>query len=126
MIIKKIREGYIDVPIISSEDNIQRGIYIMVVKGKIRKVGIFGEGVNSNSRKRFAGYRSSGKHLKPGNGSYKTMKVLNERLEVGDEVEVRFKKAPENKVIDGIVYSANLYIMEKLLKNKYKESLWLT
>ena len=54
------------------------------------------------------------------------MKVLNERLEVGDEVEVRFKKAPENKVIDGIVYSANLYIMEKLLKNKYKESLWLT
>ena len=36
------------------------------------------------------------------------------------------REAPENKVIDGIVYSANLYIMEKILKNKYKKSLWLT
>ena len=126
MIIKKIREGYIDVPIVSKEDNIQRGIYIMIVKGKIRKVGIFGEGADSNKKKRFSGYRSSGKHLKPGNGSYKTMKVLNEKLEVGDEVEVRFKEAPENKVIDGIVYSANLYIMEKILKNKFKNTLWLS
>jgi len=126
MIIKKIREGYIDVPKISVEDTIQRGVYIMVVKGKIRKVGIFGEGVGSNSRSRFAAYRSKGKNIKPGNGSYKTMKILDENLKVGDEVEVRFQKMPEDIIKDGIVYSANLYIMEKLLKNKYKKSLWLT
>ena len=45
MIITKTKEGYIDVPIIPKESIIKRGLYTLAYKGKVFKVGIYGEGV---------------------------------------------------------------------------------
>jgi len=126
MIIKKISEGYIDVPLIPKDKVIKRGLYILVYKGRIIKVGIYGEGNSSTNKSRFASYRNSGKYLKPGNGSYKTMKVLDEKLEIGDTVEVRFKELPEDRMIDGYRWKVDLYYEEKKLKDTYKNSLWLS
>ena len=126
MIIKKISEGYIDVPLIPKDKVIKRGLYILVYKGRIIKVGIYGEGNSSTNKSRFASYRNSGKYLKPGNGSYKTMKVLDEKLEVGDTVEVRFKELPEDRMIDGYRWKVDLYYEEKKLNDTYKNSLWLS
>mgnify|MGYP003625640894 FL=1 len=126
MIIKKIKKGYLDVPIISKENIIKRGLYVLVFKGEVIKVGIYGEGVNSNNKSRFASYRNKGKYITPGNGSYKTMKILNENLKVGDCVEVFFKKLPEDREIDGYVWKVDLYHEEEKLKNQHKHSLWLT
>ena len=92
MIIKKISEGYIDVPIIPKDKIIKRGLYTLTYKGKVFKVGIYGEGVNSNNKTRFSAYRSKGKNIVPGNGSYKTMKIINEKLNIGGEVKVKFIK----------------------------------
>tara|TARA_R100000541_G_scaffold58172_1_gene69097 strand:- start:489 stop:869 length:381 start_codon:yes stop_codon:yes gene_type:complete len=125
MIITKIKEGYIDVPKISKEDTIKNGLYILVYNGSIIKVGIYGEGVNSNNKSRFSAYRSKGKNIIPGNGSYKTMEVLNEKLKVGDTVEARFKRVPEDRIIDGYKWKVDLYHEEKKLKDIYKDSLWL-
>ena len=127
MIIKKINEGYIDVPIIPKKNIIRRGLYIFLLLPReiVIKVGIYGEGVKSNNKTRFAVYRSKGKNIVPGNGSYKTMKLLNERLKIGDEVEVIFHKLPEDKIIDGLKWKVDLYDYENKLKEKYKETLWL-
>ena len=60
--------------------------------------------VNSNSKSRFSAYRSKGKDITPGNGSYKTMKVLNEKLKVGEHIDVAFKSLPEDeRNYDGFV-----------------------
>lgn len=125
MVIKKLKEGYIDVPIISKENTIKRGLYLMIFKGSIIKVGIYGEGVNSNSKSRFSSYRNKGKDIKPGNGSYKTMKVLNEKLDIGDQIEVRFIQLPDDKIIDGYKWKVDLYHEEEKYKETYKDSLWL-
>ena len=125
MIIKKISEGYIDVPIIPKDKIIKRGLYILVYNGSIIKVGIYGEGVNSTNKSRFASYRNKGKDIVPGNGSYKTMKVLNEKLDIGDQIEVRFIQLPDDKIIDGYKWKVDLYHEEKKYKETYKDSLWL-
>ena len=135
MYITKIKEGYIDVPKLPKEiRNMQRGIYIFLYKGHIFnyiispvKCGLFGEGVNSNARSRFSSYRSMGKNIKPGNGSYKTMKILNEKLNIGEKIEVIFKEIP-NDIIekDGWIYKVDIYHYEKLYKQKHKDTLWLT
>jgi hypothetical protein len=54
------------------------------------------------------------------------MKVLDEKLEVGDTVEVRFKELPEDRMIDGYRWKVDLYYEEKKLKDTYKNSLWLS
>ena len=126
MIITKIKEGYIDVPKISKENTIKNGLYILIYNGSIIKVGIYGEGVNSTNKSRFSGYRSKGKNIVPGNGSYKTMKVLNENLKVGEKVEVIFKKLPTDIYMDGFWWKVDLYREEDELKKEYKDSLWLT
>ena len=129
MIIKKINDGYIDVPIISKEDIIERGLYIFLLLPQkiVIKVGIYGEGVKSTNKSRFQMYRSVGKNMGPiDNGSYKTIKLLNERLKIGDEIEVLFYKLPEDKIIDGLKWKVDLYDYENKLKEKYKETLWLT
>ena len=125
MYITKLKEGYIDVPIISKENIIKRGLYILVYKGKIIKVGIYGEGVKSNNKTRFSSYRQMGKKLTPGNGSYKTIKVLNENLKVGERVEVRFKELPQDIEMNGYKWKVDLYHEEEKLKKEYKNSLWL-
>ena len=125
MYITKLKEGYIDVPIISKENIIKRGLYIMVYKGKIIKVGIYGEGVNSDNKSRFYSYRAVGKNIIPGNGSYKTMKKINENLKVGEQIEVRFKELPGDIEMSGYRWKVDLYHEEDKLKKEYKNSLWL-
>jgi hypothetical protein len=125
MVITKVEEGYLDVPLISKEDTIERGLYTLTYKGKVVKVGCYGEGVNSNSKSRFAAYRNKGKDITPGNGSYKTMKVLNENLEVGDVIEVTFIELPKDRYIDGYWWKVDLYTEEQKLKNQYSDTLWL-
>ena len=78
MVFTKIKEGYLDVPKIPKEDIIKRGLYTLEYNGNVIKVGIYGEGVDSNNKSRFSDYRSKGKNITPGNGSYKTMKIINE------------------------------------------------
>ena len=125
MIIKKIKEGYIDVPIIEKKNNIKRGLYLLIYQDQVIKVGVFGEGVKSNSRSRFSSYRSKGKNITPGNGSYKTMKVLNENLKIGEHVNVAFKRLPEDIELNGYKWKVDLYHEENRLKNKFKDTLWL-
>jgi len=126
MYITKLKEGYIDVPIISKKNIIKRGLYVLVYKGKIIKVGVFGEGVNSNNKSRFSGYRSVGKNIKPGNGSYKTMKKINENLKIGEQVEVKFIELPKDIEMNGYKWKVDLYHEEDKLKKEYKNSLWLS
>ncbi len=125
MYITKLKEGYIDVPIIPKENIIRRGLYILVYKGKVIKVGIFGEGVNSTNKSRFSSYRNMGKNITNRNGSFKTINTINENLNVGEQIEVRFKELPEDKIIDGFRWKIDLYDVEDQLKQKYKENLWL-
>jgi len=127
MYITKIEEGKLEVPQISKENIIRRGLYTLVYKGKVIKVGCFGEGVISNNKTRFNSYRTIGKNVIPtANGSYKTMKVLNENLKVGEKVEVIFKKLPTDIYMDGFWWKVDLYREEDELKKEYKDSLWLT
>lgn len=132
--ITKVEEGVIDVPILPKEYKLNQGVYIIVFGETPIKVGCFGEGVSSNSQTRFSSYRTVGKNLtsylesnKKQNGSVQTMKVLNEKLLPGETVDVYFKPLPDSRVLeDGYTYKVDLYIEEHKLKNKYKNSLWLT
>jgi hypothetical protein len=126
MIITKVREGYIHVPIIAKEYIIKRGLYTLTYQGQVIKGGLFGEGVNSNNKTRFAAYRNMGLYITPGNGSYKTMKVLNEKLKVGDIIEVTFIPLPKDIYQDGYWWKVDLYKEEEKLKTQYKNTLWLT
>jgi len=126
MIITKVKEGKIDVPRIAKEDIIKRGLYTLTYKGKVIKVGCYGEGVGSNNQTRFASYRSMGLSILPGNGSYKTIKTLDENLEVGDQVEVTFIPLPEDIYQDGYRWKVDLYHEEQKLKTQYQDTLWLT
>ena len=127
MYITKIKEGHINVPIVPEDKIFKQGLYILVYKGKVIKVGIYGEGVDSNNKSRFAAYRNMGKNIVNKNGSYKTMKVLNEKLNVGERIEVRFKEVPTDYIEkDGFRYKVDLYYEEDKLKDKYKKSLWLS
>lgn len=132
--ITKIEEGLIDVPQLPERAILDQGLYIMLFDDPI-KVGVFGEGVASNSKSRFDSYRSAGKNLTSilngtknySNGSIKTMKVLNEKLLPGESVDVYFKPLPPRRVLeDGYTYKVDLYIEEDKLKNKYKDTLWLS
>ena len=123
MIIKKLKNGLIDVPIV--KNIIKRGLYLMKFNGDVIKVGIYGEGCKSNNYTRFMSYRSKGKNIVPGNGSYKTIKILDEKLNVGDEIEVEFIELPADRMIDGYLWKVDLYNEEDKMKEIYKESLWL-
>ena len=132
--ITKIEEGLIDVPQLPEHAILDQGLYIMVFDKPV-KVGVFGEGVKSNSKTRFNNYRSVGKNLlsilngtkKYSNGSVKTMKVLNEKLLPGESVDVYFKPLPPSRILeDGYTYKVDLYTEEHKFKNKYKDTLWLT
>ena len=124
--ITKLKEGHIDVPIIKKENIIKRGAYIMRKNGDAIKVGIYGEGVKSTNKTRFADYRHRGKNIKPGNGSYLTMKKLNSILKIGESVEVEFITFPNDRFIDGYQWKVDLYHEEEKLKNKHKDTLLLS
>ena len=126
MTITKVDEGLIDVPIVKKDNIIKRGLYTLTFKGKVIKVGIYGEGVNSNNYTRFAAYRNKGKDITPGNGSYKTMKLINENLKVGDEIKVDWIELPGDIELNGYMWKVDLYHEEDKLKNKHQKTLWLT
>lgn len=127
--ITKIEEGIVDVPHLPEEYILEQGLYIMLFNDIPIKVGIFGEGVGSNSKTRFNTYRSVGKNLNTIsyiNGSVKTIQLINDNLLPGETVDVYFKPLPSSKVLeDGYTYKVDLYVEEHKLKNKYKETLWL-
>ena len=126
MIITKVDEGLIDVPIVKKDNIIKRGLYTLNFKGKVIKVGIYGEGVKSNNKSRFSAYRNKGKDITPGNGSYKTMKLINENLKVGDEIKVDWIELPEDIELYGYIWKVDLYHEEDKLKKKHQKTLWLT
>ena len=126
MYITKLKEGKLEVPIISKENTIKRGLYTLVYKGKVIKVGCYGEGVTSNNKTRFSAYRNMGMNLVPGNGSYKTMKVLNENLKIGEKIEVNFIELPKDIFMKGHWWKVDLYHEEDKLKKEYKNTLWLS
>ena len=126
MIITKIKEGQLEVPIIPNEKIIKRGLYTLVYKNKVIKVGCFGEGVNSTNKSRFSNYRCMGKNPIPGNGSYKTMKVLNENIKIGEKVKVEFIQLPEDVYMNGYWWKVDLYKEEEKLKIQHKNTLWLS
>ena len=125
MIITKVREGYIHVPIIAKKDIIKRGLYIFIYKGQVIKGGCYGLGATSNNKQRFQTYRTIGLRMVPGNGSYNTMKTLNEKLKVGDTIEVTFIPLPENIYQDGCLQKVDVRKEEKKLQAQYKDTLWL-
>tara|TARA_R110000744_G_C18870563_1_gene505251 strand:+ start:84 stop:464 length:381 start_codon:yes stop_codon:yes gene_type:complete len=125
MYITKIKEGKLEVPIISKENIIKRGLYTLTYKNKVIKVGCYGEGVSSNNYTRFSSYRNKGNNIVPGNGSYKTMKVLNENLEIGDKVEIKFIALPNDIELYGYNWKVDLYHEEDKLKKQHKDTLWL-
>jgi len=132
--IRKEKNFSIVVPKLPEKFNHKAGIYQWVYKGKVIKVGIFGEGVSSSAYSRYASYRSVGKTLfsftsttKTRNGSVKPMEVLNKKLKQGDRVEVHICRVPEETLtIGGIPYKVDLYILEEFYKNKNRETLWLS
>ena len=125
MIITKIKEGHIDVPIIAKKDIIKRGLYTFTYKGQVIKGGCYGLGATSNNKTRFRMYRSVGLRMFSGNGSYNTMKILNEKLKVGDTIEVTFIPLPENIYQDDCLQKVDVYKEEKKLQAQYKDTLWL-
>lgn len=128
--ITKVSEGLLEVPVIPDEYILDQGLYIMLFGDVPIKVGIFGEGVSSNSKTRFSNYRTVGKNLdniEYSNGSVKTMQILNDKLLPTETVEVYFKPLPPSRVLeDGYTYKVDMYAEEDKLKNKYKETLWLS
>ena len=129
----KIEEGLIDVPILPEDLNYKSGIYFLVYKGTVVKVGLFGKGVGSNAMSRFNNYRSMGKNYlkyldnkKAQNGSYLTIKALSDNLNIGEQVEVYFVPySIEQKEIDGIPIMVDLPTIEDKFKSKCKDTLWL-
>ena len=112
---------------------LKQGLYLLVYRDKVVKVGIFGEGNTKSINHRISAYRSvikgldeirSGKKAK--NGSFNTIDVLDKRLNVGDEVIMKVVKAPDDIENDGWPYKVDLYALEKYLKDKYKDTLWLS
>ena len=109
----------------AKKDIIKRGLYTFTYKGQVIKGGVFGLGVYSNNKTRFHMYRSVCLRMFSGNGSYNTMKILNEKLKVGDTIEVTFIPLPENIYQDGCLQKVDVYKEEKKLQAQYKDTLWL-
>ncbi len=130
--LEKISSHFINIPKVSKTHNLRRGIYMWLYKGKVIKVGIFGEGTKSNAYTRYASYRSVNKNIKKylnkdnkNNGSVVPIITLINKLLVGEKIEVVFKEVPENRIIDNYPYKVDLYQLEENYKQKYKDTLWL-
>lgn len=128
----KVEEGVIDVPIVPYE--VDSGIYLIKIRGRVRKVGQFGSG-EAGAYARFNKYRSTGRRIgdliesNTGNfsGSYLTMVKLNEVLEVGESAEVYMCEVPGLVYIDGWPRVVSTLIVEKMEKERFSKvnRLWL-
>ena len=132
MSITKVSEGEIEVPQVPYD--IDSGIYLIKIRGRVRKVGEFGSG-KAGAKARFSTYRSVGKRLRefyddPGkktNGSVITMKMLDEVLEVGESVDVYVSALPGLIERAGLPYTPSTTVIEKREKERFSEGnkLWL-
>ena len=131
--LEKTKDEEILVPSVPKEFLFKNGVYLWIYQNKVRKVGIFGEGVTSNSKSRYATYKTVGKNLwkylskinKP-NGSVKPLQTLCEKIKIGEKIEVQFVKLPSKiKYISGLPYRLDLYTLEEYFKNIHRENLWL-
>jgi len=128
----KVSEGVIEVPAVPYD--VESGIYLIKVRGRVRKVGEFGSG-KSGAYERFSTYRSVGKRLveyyegsgKKHNGSVITMKMLNEVLEVGESVDVYVSALPGLIEHAGLPYTPSTTVIEKREKERFSKGnkLWL-
>lgn len=128
----KVSEGMVEVPKVPYE--IDSGIYLIKIRGRVRKVGEFGSG-RSGAYARFSTYRTVGKRLvefyegsgKKHNGSVITMKMLNEVLEVGESVDVYVSILPGMIEYMGLPYSPSTTVIEKREKERFSKvnRLWL-
>lgn len=128
----KVNEGVIEVPVVPYE--IDSGIYLIKIRGRVRKVGEFGSGA-SGAKARFSTYRTVGKRLvefyeDPGkkvNGSVITMKMLNEVLEVGESIDIYVSILPGLIEHEGLPYTPSTTVIEKREKERFSKGnkLWL-
>ena len=128
----KVNEGEIEVPQVPYD--IDSGIYLIKIRGRVRKVGEFGSG-KAGAKARFSTYRSVGKRLrefyegsgKKVNGSLITMKMLNEVLEVGESVDVYVSTLPGLIEHMGLPYTPSTTVIEKREKERFSKEnrLWL-
>ena len=128
----KVSEGMIDVPIVPYD--VESGIYLIKIRGRVRKVGEFGSG-KATAYARFSTYRSVGKRLlefyegsgKKVNGSLITMKMLNEVLEVGESVDIYVSTLPGMIEYAGLPYTPSTTVIEKREKERFSKEnrLWL-
>lgn len=130
----KKHETRIEWPLVKKKlaKQLKQGVYQLIYNNKIIKIGIFGEGNTKSINTRISAYRSVIKSLteirngeKAKNGSFNTIDVLDKRINVGDEIIMKVLKAPKDKIINGWLYKADLYHIEKDLKNKHKDTIWL-
>lgn len=116
----KTHNHIIKVPNILPDSN--TGFYLIEVRNKIIKVGIFGIGVKSTLKSRFSMYRGHGKDFtkaKKRDGSYNTIKELVSSLKVGESATVKIYEAPReftyiNEV--GAPMQINMAIVEEEVK----------
>ena len=87
---KKVEEGVIIVD--KSPYEIDVAVYTLRYKGEVIKVGLAGNG-NRTLRTRMSDYRSGGRNILE-RGEH-TLRVLNARLKVGEEIDVYACKMPK-------------------------------
>ena len=129
-------ENGIEWPLVSKELNqkFQQGLYQLIYEGKVIKNGCFGEGKTKKINMRIAAYRNminslnkTRMGLKGKNGSFKTIDVLDKNLKVGDKVIMRAIALPDTKLDkNNVPWKVDLYALEDFLKNKHKDTIWLT
>ena len=129
----KTVEGSIYIPQVPKKFGIiGSGVYLWIYKGRVIKVGICGDGVNSTFNGRYSAYRTvsvnfkkylSGENSK--NGSFVPIETLIKKLSVGEKVEVQFQPSPEGKEIEGLPYKINLPLLEKKLMEYHENTIWL-
>lgn len=92
----KLHHHVVDIPILLPYS--RAGYYLIKIRDKITKVGIYGLGAETNLKSRFKGYRKHGidfTKAKKTDGSYNTVKYLVDNLNLGEHATVEVYEAPE-------------------------------
>lgn len=92
----KLHHHIVDIPIQLPYS--RAGYYLIIIRGKVVKVGIYGLGAGTNLKSRFKGYKNHGKDFtkaKNSDGSYNTVKYLIDNLNLSEYATVEVYEAPE-------------------------------
>lgn len=129
-----IKDDKLDWPLVSKKlaKTFRQGVYQLRYNGVVIKNGCFGEGVTKGINRRFSDYRYMSKNLnevragiKQKNGSFNTINILDERLVLGDTVEVYAVSFPDDIIINNLPWKVDLYAIEANLKELHKDTIWL-